>query len=164
MVKALGCGPRYLSSILSVHTMPVCANWHSGLPQNQVFQSSSLWAGTKVMALQLSRQSRGLKILVSVVRFHPKPPYAGVAEQVDAMDLKSIIQRWVCGFKSRGRYHLHSWRNWQPQQSQKLSSKGMQVRVLPDAPYSGIAQMARATDSYPVGRRFKSYFRYHFVY
>ena len=46
MVKALGCGPRYLSSILSVHTMPVCANWHSGLTQNQVFQSSSLWAGT----------------------------------------------------------------------------------------------------------------------
>ena len=46
MVKALGCGPRYLSSILSVHTMPACANWYSGLPQNQVFQSSSLWVGT----------------------------------------------------------------------------------------------------------------------
>ena len=162
MVKALGCGPRYLSSILSVHTMPVCANWYSGLPQNQVFQSSSLWAGTKVMALQLSRQSRGLKILVSVVRFHPKPPYTGVAEQADAQDLKSCIREgvrvqipWPVPFALVA------------EQADALvleTSLRVQVQVLPGAPYSGIAQLARASGSYPEGRRFESYFRYQIVY
>ncbi len=30
--------------------------------------------------------------------------------------------------------------------------------------YGGIAQLARAFGSYPTGRRFKSYFRYHHHY
>ena len=159
MVKALGCGPRYLSSILSVHTMPACANWYSGLPQNQVFQSSSLWAGTKVMALQLSRQSRGLKILVSVVRFHPKPPYAlvaeqadvlvletslrvqvqvlpgapyiGVAELADATDLKSVEQRCSYGFKS---HHRYQWLCSSIGQSSGFIPHRLQVRFLSQPP------------------------------
>ena len=30
--------------------------------------------------------------------------------------------------------------------------------------YGGIAQLARASGSYPAGRRFKSYFRYHYIW
>jgi hypothetical protein len=38
--------------------------------------------------------------------------------------------------------------------------KPVGVRVSPSAPYGGVAQLVRATGSYPVGRRFESARRY----
>ena len=53
--------------------MVLWCSWLTRLPVTQEIAGSSP-VGTAIMALQLSRQSRGLKILVSMVRFHSEPP------------------------------------------------------------------------------------------
>ena len=90
------------------------------------------------LALQLSRQSKGLKIPVSVVRFHSEPPFVIVCahSSIGQSVWLRTKRLWVRLLLGAPFYSSGSGSIWQ---STWFGTKGLQVQILSSRPLSNLS-------------------------
>ena len=127
--KVVGSNPASATNVV-----PGCSGYHVCLSRRR--SRVRISSGPPFMALQLSRQSRGLKILVSVVQFRPKPPFNCrycVRSQINWIDRLTTDQK-VMGSTPIGRATYSG--NSTTWQCTTFGMQGLQVQILFSRPFN----------------------------